>query len=1384
MPSVFHPRVRKNFGKTELVTETPNLLETQRRSYERFLQKDAPAYEREDYGLQAVFKSVFPISTFSGSAHLKFLYYALDEVKSDPDECLAKGLTYEVPLKLGLSLEIYAQDNKSGAKKIKEIKELEFHFGSLPLMTERGTFIISGAEFVVVPQLGQSPGVFFNHDQGKTHALGTNLYSAKIIPSRGASLELDMDHKDIVYARFKKGRKFPASVLLKALGYDSEELLNEFYEKEILRFNAMGQATRELFPDRIIGQTAYEDVVNPRDGRLILRPGDKIDKVSAQKLAAAGIKEIRTEASEFYGLVAAKDVYSDATKELIISLNEEFTERVYDKALAAEIKEIPLLRVDQINLSSHFRETICLKRVKTKEEAMLALIRTNRPALSLTLENAKAYLQDLFFNPKFYDLSPAGRLKLSLRLKTAPKDDASKTTLTREDVLATVKELVRLKDLNGQVDDLDDLGSRRVMAVGELLENEYRAGLFRMARKAKEWMRDNNLVDMTPYDLVDSKPVSMAIQKFFWQSHRAQIIDQNNPLAEIAHKRRLSALSPDGWSHDRAWVEARDIHPTHYGRLCPLETPSGARIGLIVSLATYARVNEYGFIETPYRLVINRAPTKEVGYLTAMEEADLPVAEANAPLTRKGRFLNDLVPCRLNGDYVLIPADQVRLMDVSPQQMVSVGASLIPFLERDDPKRAVLAVNWQRQATPLLKTEAPLIGTGLESAVARDSGLTILAERDGVVEDARASRVVMRYDSKGPLTDGEFIKFYKLNKFQRSNKSACFNQKLLVKPGESVKKGQVIVDGPATDLGELALGRNVTVAFMSYYGYNFEDSILVSERLVKEDVFTSFHVEVYEAAARDTKLGPEEITRDIPNHEAEDLANLDAFGIIKIGREVKTGDILVGRITPKAKPHNTPTRKLLRAIFGEKAQIFKDSSLKTPPGVKGVVIDTQVFYRKDVERDERSRRFEADEISRLMKDQTDELTILAQQVRNQLIKILVDKTLKAEVWDGDQTVFKRGKVITHKAIAKLPIPLWLGVDLVEDKTRSVRSRVDDLVNFFQKSQKAIRLSYEEKVAKVQKDYQLPPGVIKSVKVFVAMKRKLAVGDKMSGRHGDAGVVSRILPAEDMPFFEDGTPVDVVLNPLSPLSRMNLGQIMETHLGWASLIIGQEIGRLVDSRSPKKLRAYFREILGEKDANRFIDDLSDKDLLKIAKGARNGLHLSTPAFDGANESEIRAFLRRANLPENGQTFLRDGRTGEKFENEVTVGVLYMLKLNHLVDDKIHARSIGPYSIITQQPLAGKALLGGQRFGEMEVWAMAAYGAAYSLKEFLTVKSDDVDGRARMYEKIVKGDNFLEAGPPENFKILVKELMALGIEVEALEDESLTDKADKLKPDYYD
>ncbi|MDR2339302.1 MAG: DNA-directed RNA polymerase subunit beta [Deltaproteobacteria bacterium] len=1382
-------RLRKSFGKTDKVTEMPNLIDIQRHSYERFLQKDTPPDQRGNYGLQAVFNSVFPITDYQENVKLVFKQYTFDEVKYDIDECIAKGFTYEAPLKILVGLEIYSQSLKEagaqgakGRQKPKEAKESWIYFGNIPLMTEKGTFIVNGSERVIVSQLHRSPGIFFDHDKGKTHSSGKVLYSARIIPARGSWLDLEFDPKDLIIARIDRHRKFPVTLLLKALGYNAKELLDYFYPKDVLEYDDKGKAFRELpSPEYFQGAELFESVLG-REGEVIVAYEGRLPFVNQKIIRVmkkAGISRLPVKEEDYFERYAAEDVFDPKTGEVILELNQRLTPEILVRLKAAGIGRIPFLFISthnvskELRVSSSLRDTLELDTAMSQDEAIGEIFRKNKPSSPPNPEQMRLYFNNLFFNPEHYDLSTVGRIKLNERLFKGGKFleasiPESMNVLSRQDILASVKELLRVKDSEAPVDDIDHLGNRRVRAVGELLENQYRIGLVRMDKSIRERMTvSNDVTELDPHELINSKPVSAVVKEFFGTSQLSQFMDQNNPLSEITHKRRLSALGPGGLTRERAGYEVRDVHPTHYGRICPIETPEGPNIGLIVSLATYARVNEHGFIETPYRIVEDGKPTGDVRFLTAIEEARQAVAQANVPLTDDGHFQGEMVTCHEDGNYIIKESDKIKYMDVSPNQLVSVASALIPFLEHDDANRALMGSNMQRQAVPLLRTDAPLVGTGIEKAVASDSGVTVLASYDGVVEDADASRIVMRYTA--PEAEGRWVRIHKLNKFRRSNHSTCFNQRPIVRAGDVVSKGQVLADGPSTELGELALGRNVMVAFMTWGGYNFEDSILVSERLVREDVFTSVHIDVHEVMARDTKLGPEEITRDIPNLGDESLSQLDASGIVRIGAFVKHDDILVGRVTPKGETMLSPEEKLLRAIFGEKANDVKDTSFRLPPGSEGIVIDAQVFYRKGTEKCSRSIEIENAEIARLDKDKKDEIHVITKNTQARLAELIVGKTLQNPLYDERSGVnLRKREEVTKELVHELLPGAWHNVAFHEDKSLALHDEVQRVLSRYTEQIEILNEVFENKKQKVQKGDELPPGVIKTVKVYVATKRKLSVGDKMCGRHGNKGVVSRVLPEEDMPFFEDGTPVDLVVNPLGVPSRMNVGQILETHLGWASKALGREIGQLIDQANTAGLKAKLRKILGDRDYERFCGNLTDDELQRVASRSREGLHVATPVFDGADEVEIREYLKEAGLPVTGQTKLRDGRTGEAFDYEVTVGVMYMLKLHHLVDDKIHARSIGPYSLVTQQPLGGKAQFGGQRLGEMEVWAMEAYGAAYSLQEFLTVKSDDVTGRTRMYEKIVKGDNSLEAGLPESFNVLVKELQSLGLDVDLIED----------------
>jgi DNA-directed RNA polymerase subunit beta len=1370
--SIHNVRFRKNFGRIDKIIDIPNLIDMQKQSYERFLQKDTDPDRREDVGLQGVFKSVFPIRDFSGMSSLEFVRYSFGEVKYDVAECLQRGMNYEVPMKITVRLIVYDLDKDTGSQTIRDIKEQDIYFGTIPLMTDKGTFIVNGTERVVVSQLHRSPGIFFDHDKGKTHSSGRLLYSARIIPLRGSWIDLEFDPKNILYVRIDRRRKFPVTILLKALGYSNQDLLNFFYERERIHIED-GKLKREINPDFLLGKKAPRDIIHPSTGEMIARKNKKINKKIIKMLQEARISSLPAKTEDIEGFYLAQDLIDPETGEILASSNEALTRDKLTQMIQKKIPYFDLLFIDGINVSSSLRDTLVIDKISGSEEAILEIYKKLRPSNPPTFEVANNFFQNLFFNPENYDLSSVGRLKLNRRLEQ--DTPLNERTLRREDILLTVKKLIELKDTNGPVDDIDHLGNRRVRAVGELLENQYRIGLVRMERTIKERMTLQEIETLMPHDLINPKPVAAVVKEFFGTSQLSQFMDQTNPLSEITHKRRLSALGPGGLTRERAGFEVRDVHPTHYGRICPIETPEGPNIGLIVSLSTYARVNEFGFIETPYRAVKDGVVSREVHFLSAMDEKDLNIAQANVTLDRSGRILEPSVSARRDGEFVMVNQEEepVHLMDVSPNQLVSVAASLIPFLENDDANRALMGSNMQRQAVPLLDCRAPIIGTGIEEVVARDSGVTVVAKRDGIVEDVDADRIVVRYlqDGKTENTLRAGVEIYKLTKFQRSNQNTCFNQRPIIRKGDFVGRGQVIADGPSTERGELALGRNVSVAFMSWGGYNFEDSILVGEHLVKEDVFTSIHIEEFELIARDTKLGREEITRDIPNLGDESLKNLDESGIIRIGAEVNPGDILVGKITPKGETQLSPEEKLLRAIFGEKAGDVKDTSLRVPPGIEGIVIDAKVFSRKGVERDSRSKVIEEEEISRIMKDQNDEIQIIQREALLRLKALLSGKISASTIKEdrSGKALISRGEKFTADRLTRIPVKKWK--ELSVSKGKEQKEEIEKIIRGYQEQVNFIKEGFEGKIAKLKRGDELPPGVVKMVKVYVAVKRKLSVGDKMAGRHGNKGVVSRILPTEDMPYFADGTPVDIVLNPLGVPSRMNVGQVMETHLGWVSKELGKKVADLISTLGKDgETRRLLKKIYESKKVEEYMDELAEGELPAFSDQFREGIHMATPVFDGAEEEDIQRLLKLAGLPETGQTTLYDGRTGQAFDRPVTVGVMYMMKLHHLVDDKIHARSIGPYSLVTQQPLGGKAQFGGQRLGEMEVWAMEAYGAAFTLQEFLTVKSDDVVGRTRMYEKIVKGDNTLEAGLPESFNVLVKELQSLGLNVELLEGES--------------
>ncbi len=1472
-------RYRKNFSKIKEVLEISNLIDIQKRSYEKFLQADVDPEKRETVGLHAVFKTVFPIKDFYETASLEFVSYRLTEPKYDVEECLLRGMTYAAPIKVTVRLVVWDVNEETKAKSIKAVKEQEVYFGEIPLMTENGTFIINGTERVIVSQLHRSPGVFFDQDQVKPHTGGKIFYYARIIPYRGSWIDFEFDQKDLLHVRIDRRRKIPVTVLLRALKYSGQELLDYFYHKEKI-FYRKGKFLKEISKDVLVGQKATTDILDPETHKVILKKHRRITEDSFKKLEMTKINTIPIEAKDVLGKYLARDIVDPETGEVVAESNEEVTEKLLDEMKERKMEEFEILFIDNINVSSSLRDTLVIDKIeltqeerekllvaepgksvrnKESERSLIDIYKRLRPGDPPTIETAMGLFYNLFFNPERYDLSKVGRMKLNHKLGLKgylPKvlvfterwkkealgagatyaggkelvdrvlegwldfdeaiatpemseeilrvakilhpigmmpslkdgsisDDVQgmvrkiledeKATLRRRDVLEVVKYLIKLKDGQGAVDDIDHLGNRRVRTVGELLENQYHIGLVRIERAIKERMSLQDVETLMPHDLINSKPLSAVIKEFFGSSQLSQFMDQTNPLSEITHKRRLSALGPGGLTRERAGFEVRDVHPTHYGRICPIETPEGPNIGLITSLSTHARVNDYGFIETPYREVVHGKVTNNVKYLFALEEEEEidgqkpAIAQANAPLDREGRFMVPLVSARRGGEFMMVKPEEVRYMDVSPKQLVSVATSLVPFLENDDANRALMGSNMQRQAVPLLKTDAPLIGTGMEAVVARDSGVTVVAKRDGVVEDVDATRIVIRADENGQKEDDPGVDIYTLIKYKRSNQNTCINQRPIVRPGERVKKGEVIADGPATDMGELALGRNVLVGFMPWGGYNFEDSILFSEKVLKEDAYTSIHIEEMECVARDTKLGKEEITCDIPNAGEEALRNLDESGIIRIGAEVQPGDILVGKVTPKGETQLSPEEKLLRAIFGEKAGDVRDTSLRVPHGIEGIVIDAKVFSRKGQEKDERTKFIEDQEKARLLKNQADEIRIIQNSTRRKIGKYLIGKKADHRIADEKKNrVFLEAKeVIKEDHLFNIPFDRLKEINVVEGKR--VLIEVQRFLNHAELQINVVKGVFADKLAKLKRGDELAPGVIKSVKVYIAMKRKLSVGDKMSGRHGNKGIISRILPEEDMPYLEDGTPVDIILNPLGVPSRMNVGQILETHLGWAAKGLGWKIAEYLEKHyNPKLLRRRIKEIYSSKEVNQYLEEASDEEILELARKLGNGIFMSVPVFDGASEEEIKNHLEEAGLPISGQTTLYDGRTGEPFHHKVTVGYMYLLKLHHLVDDKIHARSIGPYSLVTQQPLGGKAQFGGQRLGEMEVWALEAYGAAHSLQEFLTVKSDDVAGRTRVYEAIVKGEHTLEPGLPESFNVLVKELQSLCLDTELIEE----------------
>ncbi len=1378
-------RVRKNFGKIDAVIDMPNLIEVQTGSYSSFINNVDKDGNHCEFGLEEVFKSIFPIKDFAGNGELEFVKYELEEPKYDVDECLRRDMTYAAPIKATLRLVVFDVDEATGSKSVHDIKEQDVYMGDIPLMTDRGTFIFNGTERVVVSQMHRSPGVFFDSDQGKTTNTGKLLFAARIIPYRGSWLDFEFDAKDILYARIDRRRKLPLTSLLYSLysketieriqkgenvpdeeikGMDKEEILNYFYEADTYTSSKKGWKVA-FNPARMKGVRFDFDLVDAKTGKTVWEANKKLTPRMAQKLADDGLEAYLVSDEKLYGKFLGKAVSDKKTGEIIADAGAELNEEVLNKIKEAKISELSILFIDGVNVGPYIRNTLEVDKNHCREEALLDIYRVMRPGEPATLEASHDLFKKLFFDNERYDLSSVGRVKINHALDIDFKDAPDTyCTLRKDDILRIVKHLIDLRDGKGEPDDIDHLGNRRVRSVGELMENQYRMGLLRMERAIREKMSAEVLNNIKPQDLVNAKPIAAVIREFFGSSQLSQFMDQNNPLSEITHKRRLSALGPGGLSRERAGIEVRDVHPTHYGRICPIETPEGPNIGLINSLATYARINKYGFIECPYRKVVNGVVTSDVVYLSADEEGKVIIAEANAKVKDDGHFENDMITCRKNGEVLFAKPEEINYIDVSPKQLVSVATALIPFLENDDANRALMGSNMQRQGVPLLRNEAPLVGTGIEATVAKDSGATLVAKYDGIVDSVDANRIVIRSDAKHATNVG--VEIYRLQKFRRSNQNTCINQVPLVKVGDKIKAGDIIADGPCTDMGELALGKNVLVAFMPWNGLNYEDAILLSERISRDDVLTSLHIEEFEVMARDTKLGAEEITRDIPNVGEEALRNLDEAGIVYIGAEVKAGDILVGKVTPKGESPVTPEEKLLRAIFGEKASDVRDTSLRVQPGIEGVVVDVQVFSRRGIEKDERALSIEQQEISALAKDRDDEIAIIRRSFDARLKDMLIGQTTV----DAPKEIGKKVK-LTAEILDSVPSSFWRKIAVKDEKAMR---EIEELSSSFDERIAKVHAHFEDKVEKVQRGDDLLPGVMKMVKVFIATKRKMQTGDKMAGRHGNKGTVSRVLPLQDMPYMEDGTPVDIVLNPLGVPSRMNVGQILETHLGWAAKELGKQLNELCEQykkgeKTLEDLNNRLKEIYGEKQYKAEIAPLNKSEKMELISNLKDGIPMATPVFDGASGDDINRMLEMAGLPTSGQIDLYDGRTGEKFDRKVTVGIIYMIKLHHIVDEKMHARSVGTYSLVTQQPLGGKAQFGGQRFGEMEVWALQAYGAAYTLQEMLTVKSDDVAGRTKVYEAIVRGEDTFNTGVPESFNVLVKEIKSLCLNVEMLNEE---------------
>jgi DNA-directed RNA polymerase subunit beta len=1375
MTQAFKPNewYRKDFSTVKTIIDTPPLMKLQTNSYDEFLQKDVPIAKRENIGLQAVFNSVFPIFDFNKTVSLEFVSYALEEPKYTVKECRQRGLSYEAPLKVVVRLVFYDVNvDKDGneQKTVSSIKEQEVYLGNIPLMAETGSFVYNGTERVIVSQLHRSPGIIFEHDSGKKHSSGKLLYSARIIPHRGSWLDFEFDHKNVLFARIDRKRKLHATVVLKAMGYSTPQLLDMFYHKEVITLAKDGNFKRNLDMSLLVGTRPSQDLIDPKSGKVIVKKGKKFTKMSLKKLSEAKIESLDATLEEVVGKVAAEDIFDENTGEVLCLANEALSESKIQELMTAGVKEVKVLYIDMINFGDQIRNTLLLDKTDTKEDALIKIFERLRPGEPPTVEAAEMLFDNLFFNAEKYDLSKVGRMKINYKFGTDL--DVENTVLNHDDILNTVTYLVELNNGKGKVDDIDHLGNRRVRAVGELLENQFRVGLVRMERAVKERMAIQEIDTMMPYDLVNQKPVAAAVKEFFGSSQLSQFMDQTNPLSEVTHKRRLSALGPGGLTRERAGFEVRDVHSTHYGRMCPVETPEGPNIGLITSLATYARVSEYGFIETPYRVVDENQKLGDPKYFTAFQEEGKNIAQIEEKYIEDGKVVGDHVPSRASGEFSLMKAEDVDLMDVSPSQMISIATSLIPFLEHDDANRALMGSNMMRQAVPVVRTDAPFVGTGVEKIVANDSGAILTAKADGKVIFVDSNRIVIQRDKFDQGKSG--VDIYKLIKYQRTNQNTCNNQKALVKEGDVVKKGMVIADGPGTHLGDLALGQNVLVAFMPWGGYNYEDSILISESMLARDVFTSIHIESFEIEARDTKLGKEEITRDIPNVSEEALGDLDEAGIIRVGAIVRSGDILVGKITPKGESQLSPEEKLLKAIFGDKAGDVKDTSLRVPSSVQGTVIDAKVYTREGVELDVRSKEIIDQETTLIRRDERIEIQAIQRSALIHIAEMLKGQTTtdKLVSEDGSTDLLAKGAEITYDSLANIPFELIGYLPLVPEMEEKLGEYFADIRNRINR----VRTRANDEIAILHRGDELPPGVIKKVTVYVAIKRKLQPGDKMAGRHGNKGVISNVLPQEDMPYLADGSQVDIVLNPLGVPSRMNIGQLLELHLGWAGRGLAEKMkSMLEEQKEMHAIKDYIYDIYKTEEVKKWLQKASDKRVREVAAQLGTGIRFSTAVFDGAKEKDIRDMLSLADLDPSGKTTLFDGLTGDAFAEDVTVGIMYMLKLHHLVDEKIHARSTGPYSLVTQQPLGGKAQFGGQRLGEMEVWALEAYGAAYTLQEFLTVKSDDVIGRTRMYESIVKGEQVLEPGLPESFNVLIRELQALCLDVkleEVSDEESLT------------